>query len=220
MPAPASERLARETGTRLLEAAGEVFAGRGFRGATIRQICQRAAANVAAIHYHFGDKEGLYAAVLKYCADEALKRYPPTLGLVPQATAEEQLRAFVRSFLFRIADKGRPAWHGKLMAREMAEPTRALDGLIDDVFRPLITRLERIVHRLCGGAADEETVRRCVRSIQGQCLYYYHARPVIQRMTPRQRFEPADIEALAEHITRFSLGGIRQLAGKRRRTRR
>src|SRR5882724_4823724 len=112
-----------ETRQRLLNSAGEVFAERGFRAATVRDICQRAKANVAAIHYHFGDKEALYLALLKSCADDALKRFPPTLGLNESATSEEKLYAFIRSFLFRIADKGRPAWHGRLMAREMAEPT-------------------------------------------------------------------------------------------------
>ncbi len=46
-----------ETRQRLIEAVGEVFAERGFRAATVRDICQRAQANVAAVNYYFGDKE-------------------------------------------------------------------------------------------------------------------------------------------------------------------
>jgi len=199
-----------ETRQRLLEAAGEVFAERGFRSATVRDICRSANANVAAIHYHFGDKEALYLALLKSCADDVLKRYPPTLGLSESATAEEKLHAFVRSFLFRITDKGRPAWHGRLMAREMAEPTSALNSLVDEVYRPLVERLEGIIGELTGGHTDNEAVLLCTRSVLGQCLYYFHARPVIQRMAPQQQFEPADIEQLAAHITRFSLAALKE----------
>jgi len=199
-----------ETRQRLLEAAGEVFATRGFRCATVRDICRRAKANVASIHYHFGDKETLYLALLKSCADDALKRYPPSLGLGGSATAEEKLHAFVRSFLFRIADKGRPAWHGRLMAREMAEPTSALNTLIDEVYRPLVQRLDAIVSELTGCKTDDDAVLDCSRSVFGQCLYYYYARPVIQQMTPHQQFEPEDIEKLATHITKFSLAALKE----------
>lgn len=199
-----------DTRARLLDAAGEIFAERGFRSATIREICDRATANVAAAHYHFGDKEELYLAVLKSSADEALKKYPPTLGLTGTESADEKLQVFIRSLLLRISDKGRPAWHGKLMAREMAEPTAALDTLIQEMYRPLVERLEDIVRELTGLAAEDATVLRCARSILGQCLYYYHARSVIQRMTPAQQFEAADIEQLAAHITKFSQAGLRE----------
>ena len=50
-----------ETRRQLLEAAGAVFAEAGYRDATVREICRRAHANIAAINYHFGDKEKLYA---------------------------------------------------------------------------------------------------------------------------------------------------------------
>ena len=53
-----------DTRDRLLHAAAEVFATAGFREATIRDICAKAGANIAAINYHFGDKSGLYTAVL------------------------------------------------------------------------------------------------------------------------------------------------------------
>ena len=203
-------RATQVTKQRLLEAAGEVFAAHGFRAATVREICERAGANVAAINYHFGDKEGLYFAVLKSCSEAALQKYPPTLGLGPNATSEERLHAFVRSLLFRIADKGQPSWHGKLIAHEMTEPTKALTALIDKVYGPALKQLEAIVRELVGRRAPVTVVRQCQLSVLGQCLYFHYARPAIQHIHPEQGFEPADIERLAKHITQFSLAGIRQ----------
>src|SRR5271154_6140164 len=93
------------TRRQLLEAAGEVFAEAGFRDATVREICRRAAANVAAINYHFGDKETLYLEVLRYAHGKALAKYPPMLDLPDDAPPEKKLRAFVHSMLQRIFDK-------------------------------------------------------------------------------------------------------------------
>src|SRR6476660_8833394 len=90
-----------ETRERLIDAAGEVFAEHGFKGATIRDICARAGANVAAVNYYFRDKEGLYTTCLAQWAQTALEKYPPLLGLSEDAPAEDRLAAFVHSFLLR-----------------------------------------------------------------------------------------------------------------------
>jgi AcrR family transcriptional regulator len=199
---------------KLLEAAGGVFADRGYTKATVRQICRQAGVNVAAIKYYFGDKERLYREVINHWAEISREKYPTDLSLTGDATAEERLGAFVRSFLFRLLDKSQPGWHGKLIAREMTEPTQALIDLIDEVYRPLTERLETIIRELIGPSATLEIIRRCTQSVLGQCTYYRHARPVIQRMTPEQRFESDDIEQLAKHITEFSLAGIREVASR------
>jgi len=201
-----------QTRQRLLEAAGEIFAEYGFRNATVRDICQRAEANVAAVNYHFGDKDRLYAAVLRYAHQCALEKYPLDLGLKSEATAEQQLHAFVRSFLLRIFDEGRPAWHGKLMSREMIEPTPALDTLIEEEIRPNAERLQAIVSALLGRRANLELLRRCTMSIVSQCVFYHHARPVINRLNPQMQYGAKEIERLADHITQFSLAALRHLA--------
>ncbi len=71
-----------ETRRQLLEAAGAVFAEAGFRNATVREICHQAGANIAAVNYHFGDKETLYSEVLRYAHGRALEKYPllPDIG--------------------------------------------------------------------------------------------------------------------------------------------
>src|SRR5579862_7359672 len=86
----------------LLEAAGAVFAEVGFHSATIREICQRAGANIAAVNYHFGDKQALYSAVLAETFHASLQKYPADMGLSAGATVEQRLHAFIRSFLLRI----------------------------------------------------------------------------------------------------------------------
>jgi AcrR family transcriptional regulator len=198
------------TRQRLLEAAGEVFAESGFRQATIARICRRANANIAAVHYHFGDKDRLYAAVIDYADRCAREQRGPEPEVPASATPEERLRAHVASFLSRLLDRGRPAWHAKLMAREMIDPTDALDRLAREKMRANHDQLAAIVRALLGPRATAERVRLCVLSIVGQCVFYRHSAPVIARLYPD--LVPADeVERIADHVTRFSLAAIHGL---------
>jgi TetR/AcrR family transcriptional regulator, regulator of cefoperazone and chloramphenicol sensitivity len=193
------------TEKRLLEAAGEIFAERGYRAATVRQICEKARANTAAVNYHFGDKEGLYIAVLRSVHRASMEKYPPNLTVSPATTPDQKLRAYVRSLLLRILDEGRPGWHTKIMMREMLEPTRALDMLVEEGARPLHQELSSIVRELLGPAVHDELVRLSALSVVSQCVYYRRARPVITRLYPQQRYDSTEVERLTEHITQFSL---------------
>jgi len=199
-----------ETRERLLEAAGLVFSEAGYRDATVRDIVTRAGANIAAVNYHFGDKESLYAAVLEHFAHEALHQYPPHGGLSPDAPPGDQLRAFVRAFLLRIFDRGHQAVHGKLMAREMIEPTAALDRIVGQIIRPMYDRLRALVRALAGPGASPRQVELAAKSVVGQVLFYKHCAPVLERLDGR-RPDSRDIDQLADHIVEFSVAGIRGL---------
>ena len=200
------------TRQRLLEIAGEVFADQGYRSATIRDICARAGANVAAVNYHFGDKEALYRNVIEHAHAAALRRYPPDLGTAPDASAEERLRAFVRAFLLRLLDDGGPAWLGKLMAREMIEPTGALDVLVERNMRPMFRRLVGLVGEIAGPGADPKRVRLSAQSIVAQCVFYRHAEECLRRLGKDAESGKGQVERVADHVARFSLAAIRGLA--------
>jgi TetR/AcrR family transcriptional regulator, regulator of cefoperazone and chloramphenicol sensitivity len=197
-----------DTKSRLLEAAGQVFADAGFKTATIREICQKAGANIAAVNYHFRDKEGLYRAVLDFSANCALEKYPIGGTDLPDLAPRLRLALFIRTYLSRLLDEGRPAWHGKLIAREMMEPTQALAILADTFARPQYLRLRGIITELLGHDAHTDVVRRIAASIVGQCLFYKHCRPMINILMPEQGYDEASIAALSQHITEFSLGAI------------
>ena len=200
-----------ETRRQLLEAAGDVFATTGFRQATVREICRRAGANVAAVNYHFGDKEALYAEVLRHAHRKAFEKYPLLPESGASASPADKLRAFVRSFLLRIFDHGPTAWFGKMMAWEMIEPTGALDSLLEERMRPMANQLGGIVAEILGGSPDDERTRLCCLSVVSQCVFYHHCRQVVARLFPAQQLNAGAIEPLANHITSFSLAAMRHL---------
>lgn len=150
----------------------------------------------------------MYLAVLTYTAEKSLERIPMGGEDTPGASAQDRLASFITSSLGRLLDDGRPAWFGKLVAREMFEPTEALDKVARMFATPQFERLKAIVSELLGPAAEPGLVRRCCFSIFGQCLYYKHARPMVERLAPEQGFTAADRAVLADHITRFTLAGL------------
>jgi AcrR family transcriptional regulator len=211
--------ISRRAATRaqLLEAATAVFTDAGYHAATIREICQRAGANVAAVHYHFGGKEALYTEVLSAAYRRALERFPIDPGLPKDAMPERRLQAFVRAYLQRIFTDDRTACHGKLMAREMIAPTSALDRIVEEWIGPQAEVLSRILRDLLGAGASDRRLRLCAMSIVSQALFYHHCRPVIQRMFPDMKLDASAIDELAAHITAFSLAALKHLSRPGRR---
>lgn len=199
------------TRERLLDVAGQAFADLGFRDTTIREICTRAGANVAAINYHFGDKERLYAAVLEHTHRCSLEKHPIGEGINPAAPAEERLHAFIRSFVHKLFDSGRPNWHIKLISREMIEPTGALDAIVEGTIRPQFVLLSSIVRDLMQPPVSERNVELAGASVIGQCLHYHHCRAVTDRLLPGRMNKEGVLDEIIDHVYRFSLAGVRAL---------
>ncbi len=209
-PDPQSDPLA--TRGRILSSAGEVFAEVGFRTATVRDICQRAGANIAAINYHFGDKERLYSEVLEQarcCSEES---FWAELRANVDASPEQKLRTFIAAFVRKLLDKGRPSWHSKLMSREMIEPSPALDTMVGRSIRPQLDLLVGIIAEILHAPPEAPSTYMCAASILGQCLHYHHARAVTERLYPGFFDRPGITDEIAAHVAEFSLSALRGIA--------
>jgi TetR/AcrR family transcriptional regulator, regulator of cefoperazone and chloramphenicol sensitivity len=194
------------TKVRLIEAAGEEFACKGYDSARIRTICERAGANVAAVNYHFGDKEQLYVETVLHahrCGYDA----PDAEAAVPPAPAE-QLRCFIHHFLSRVLAIHHPEdWRHRLMLREMLHPTMASDVLIREAIRPKFERLQGILREFCPNA-DERKLNALAFSVIGQCMHYRMGRPIAERLIGHESFESLDLDFLTDHITSFCLAAL------------
>ena len=196
------------TREKLIEAAGEVFAEAGFHDATVREICARAGAHVAAVNYHFRDKLGLYTEVIK----SAIMAQQPA-GQIPLdahgADPCAVLSALVHQWLERVRDGGRPAWFARIMAHEMTQPTSALDR-VTEAIEPNYLRLRTQIGKLIGRSANDARTRMCVHSVVGQILHYIQSRPMLARLWPDLNLDDAkQRRAIAGHIVEFSLAGMK-----------
>ncbi len=200
------------TRARLLDAARETFSEHGFQGATVREICRRAGANVAAVSYHFGSKDDLLAEALNFAPLRTLQEENAKAG----GTAEARLRLFIRNFMMLLLDEKNPSSQCRIMARELADPTPALDKIVCEAIAPLHNFLHGLLREIMGETPSEAELHRCTHSVLGQCLYYRHSHPVLLRLHPRLRYTRKEIETLAGHIADFSLAGIGSIPGKSR----
>jgi AcrR family transcriptional regulator len=200
-----------ESRTRLLHTAGEIFAEKGFHAATVREICQKAGVNIASINYYFGDKENLYVETVKEAASHCeaaapLPTWPP--GTPPRT----KLREFIRTFLTRVVMLREPAWHGLLIMREISQPTRACVELVDNFIRPTFGVLQTILAELLPADVPQVQRRLIAFSIVGQCLHYRVARPIMSLLVGQAEFDSYGIDQLTDHITTFSLAGLKRVA--------
>ena len=191
----------------LLEAATRVFAEKGFRDTTIADICQDAHSNTASVNYYYGSKDELYAEVWKSAFHIAMEKYPPDMELSPDASAEDRLRALIRSFLHKMLDSGELGYAGQILLMEMANPTEAIDHIKRDAIDPLRKRMISILGQLLGENVAEQDIVFCAMSVIHQCMGFGFRRGKLP--FPLRRLEKNGLhEVLSEHITKFSLAGI------------
>jgi AcrR family transcriptional regulator len=197
-----------DTRQRIIDAAARLFAERGFRKVTVREICHAAGANLAAVNYHFRDKLGLYREVLQR-AIAVMKETNAAAERAPAgASAAARLRAHIRVYLHRLLGGGSEHWLHRLINREIADPTPALDAIVEQAIRPRTQFLAGLVGALVGRPPTDERVWRSVASLQAQCVMSL-PHPIRDRLRRSPQWTAAEIDTLARHIADFSLAGIR-----------
>jgi AcrR family transcriptional regulator len=201
-----------ETRRQLLTSASEIFALRGFRSATMAEICRKAKANTAAANYHFGNKETLYVESWRFAFEQSLRAYPPDGGVPDDSPVEVRLRGRILAIMRRIVDPQRHELD--IVYKELANPTGLLAGVIQQALEPIFRGLALIIREMLGPEATDQMVLLCLMSIRAQCfgpLMRERRRKKDSSGSLAPVHDPVmeDIETLADHVTQFSLAGIR-----------
>lgn len=200
-----TERTDVNTKEALLAAAIEVFADKGYDAATVRDICGKANANVAAVNYHYGGKNSLYVAVLEqvFPRDEYQ-------GGDDTRSPEDRLRDFVRELASEIYERGdamvTQRW--AIFLREMAKPSQNLDFIVRRQVQPRANELRDILAQILGDV-PEHVLAFSSANIWALMLDHLLTQPILDRMTPKRPTVQANMDAFVEHVVKFSLGGLR-----------
>jgi AcrR family transcriptional regulator len=195
----------------LLDAAYEIFAQKGYRDTTIAEISKRAGTNIAAVNYHFQNKETLYVEAWRCAFHESLKAHPPDGDVSDNALVEERFRAHVKATIGRLVDKNNKEFW--FVQREFANPTGLLEEVMNKEINPLQKKTEGLVRELLGPLVSDTDIKFCEISIISQCFNPMVAGSKIPEKNTQKTGPPRikDINGYVEHVVKFSLAGIQAI---------
>ena len=214
MPAPRAPHLSDvATEQRILEAAAQVFADVGYERATIREVCRRAAANVAAVNYHFESKERLYLETLRWAmrlCHGADQEEMLAFAARDDVSPRDRLTGLVRRFAVTMLG-ARPEWHTRLLLRELGRPTRGdltTKAILEEFMAPRFRALATAIAPFLPAGTDHETLALHVMSVTGQVLYHRIATPAALHFLGRDAYDAEFVERVAAHVAGFTLAAL------------
>ncbi len=197
------------TKTKILLAAGPIFAEKGLRRTTVREICAAAEVNLASVNYYFHDKESLYLETVHYARAKQNTRFPFP-DWESHTSPEHRLRGFVTTLLQRITVLQEAPWQVRLMMNEVLNPTDACRTLVQEYFQPVFERLLTIVDELAVGKLPSDVRTKLGFAIVAQCLFYRYSNNVALMLIKPSDQVHFNMEALAAHISDFCIVAIKR----------
>ena len=192
--------------SRLVISALRLFAEKGFEGATTREICELAGANISAIRYYFGDKAGLYrAAFTEPMCDAPCHSNIDTFASLPLS---EALRLFFKEFLDPLKRGEELRLVMKLHFREMIEPTGAWQQEIDAEIKPQHEALVSLLKQHLGLKRVDVDVHRLAFAIIGMAVHYYVGHEVVSAISPQLLNTPKAIDTLGDRLAGYAVAMI------------
>jgi AcrR family transcriptional regulator len=205
-----SAQSALKTQERLLIAASQLFALKGYQDTTIAEICEQAQTNIAAVNYHFQDKENLYLQAWRYAFQQDLKNHPSDGGVAENTSAEERLGGRIRALIARIADPN--SYFFAIIYKEMALQTSLLEKIMEQEINPERAAMFALIAELLGENATQKQIQFCHASIIGQCFHLLKVKHLkMSAATRAYVIDLTDASLFADHIVAFSLAGIKML---------
>lgn len=200
-PLPAAPEGTRQA---LILAGIRLFGRQGFSATSVRQLASEAEANIAAITYHFGGKDGLRTA----CAEEFGRRMGAAMGARPVGTdaspegARDELRAIIRAMVGFLLGAEGASELVPFMLRELAEDGPSIDVVYRGFAEPMHRRLCLLWARATGMEAEAETVKLAVFALIGQLMYFRIGQSIVTRRMGWATVGPSEIRQITDRIIR------------------
>ncbi|HVO48684.1 MAG TPA: CerR family C-terminal domain-containing protein [Steroidobacteraceae bacterium] len=211
--APRARPRRLSTRQQLLETAGQVFAEKGFDGTTGKEICRRAGVNVAAVVYHFGGMEQLYAAALGEARSRLVSLEKLTAVVAGDRSAPEKLAALIGLLVRALASPASESWAARLIGREIVSPPEGFDPRADHDMLARARLLKSVVAEITGLPVDHAVVARAAVSILAPCaMLLLVNRRRLERAFPAFNIKPESAEDIVRQMTRFALAGLAAIA--------
>ena len=195
---------------RILEAAGTLFAEKGLAETPSKEIALKAGADLASINYHFGNRAGLYQAVLLEAHRSLI-----TVAELQQLQAEDMpARARLRRLIETVVEHAttRQGWHVQVLSREILSPSSHLEALQETEIATKLGLAVAIFSEITGFSAQDPALYRCMASVMAPCALLMVARlkapPIADQVVRGPR------EELIEHLYTFAVGGLEAVSAR------
>lgn len=205
-----------DTKNKIMDAAIEIFSEKGFKGATIREICLKAEQSVGSINYHFRDKDGLYEVCIKQILEDLILKHQPEPENSADLSASEKLEFFIKAYvnrfssLFSESDK---QMKGIMLMREILDPSETFKKWFVGYQARQIDYLLGIISELTDKPVSDPNVMRSAISIVGQCFQFVFGRKIFG-LLGIEAIHAEELNLCVAHIVQFSLGGIKTVVGE------
>jgi AcrR family transcriptional regulator len=201
-------RPAEYTRHSIIKAAVDLFAEKGFNGASVRDIVTKARVNQAAINYHFKGKEGLYLEVLKTAFEKLTEHAEFDSEKLRSVSREEALRSFVRQQLRPLLFRDEMSRYIRMFAWESAHPTKVFRKFIATNSASYMAAAVDIVRQFLPPGTLKQTVLCGAIWLMGQCSVFVRNRELFAQVPFSITIDEPFVDELTELITRFAIGGL------------
>lgn len=204
-------RFEHDTRLRLIDAAGSLFAEKGFAATTIRDICEKAGTNIASVNYHFSGKMELYEATLQYTLLKDQENASPVS--TKELPAEEKLYQLVLGMLRNIRLTDKPEWFPQLLRREMLFPTAEFQELIQRLLKQDFDKVKAIIAEIVP-QADKYSINASTLTLLGQVKSVaMESDEVLQALFPDLKLDAKGCQKMARHIADVTIAGMQACYG-------
>jgi len=214
-PRSKTDENRQSTSEHLLEAAGHIFAQKGFEGTTAKEICERAGTNTAAVNYYFGGIEALYGAVMEEARNRIFSVREIGLAIAGETAPEAKLEAAINVVIKSLLGPVSSSWALQLFGRDMVTVSPTAHAAKLKLMLPGASILRELVGELMGLREDHPAVARgCMTLMAPICILILGDRRIMKRALPSLGLAAEDAPALARHIVDYTLAGLRAAARK------
>jgi AcrR family transcriptional regulator len=192
----------------IMKAATDLFAERGFEGASIRAIVSKARVNQAAVNYHFEGKEGLYLEVLKVAFDRFTKDGGFDSAKLKDLPREEALRSFVAQQLRPLLVRDELSRYIRIFAWENVRPSKALRKFMTTSAAPYLAHATGLVRRFLPPSVSEQDALCGAIWLIGQCSLFVRNREHFTQPPFDMKIDERFVERLTDFISALALRGL------------